>query len=121
MYRCFGCGGDVENINGQCLCGKTTTDHKGRVMGEKFTKIPGQPIYGRTKVRTCPKCGWEGLVIPRLGVGCPDHGVWYKDVKEKYTSTIKEEEETDDTKPKRSERRDFRRRGAAHGQTRRYG
>jgi len=123
MYRCVGCEGVLEDVNGRCECGKTFTNHKGKIDGENFVKIPGQTVCGRTKVRTCPLCGWTGLVIPRIGTGCPIHGIWYKDVKEKpkIQEPQEEEEIKDDTKPKRSERRDYRRRGSPHGKKSRYG
>jgi len=82
MYQCVGCGGDVENVNGQCFCGKTVTNHKGKVEGENYvttdSKTSGQKIIERSKVRTCPHCGWTGLVVPRINLGCPEHGMWYK-------------------------------------------
>lgn len=97
MFKCVGCEGTVESLNGQCFCGKTTTDHKGRVKGENFMEIAGQKIIERSKVRTCPHCGWTGLVIPRIDLGCPDHGIWYKSSGKNYTTEI--EGKDDDREP----------------------
>lgn len=105
MYQCVGCGGDVENINGQCFCGKTSTNHKGKVEGENYvaneSKTSGQKIVEKSKVRTCPHCGWTGLVVPRINHGCPEHGIWYKS--QGVKNITQNEEENDD---RDSERRD---------------
>jgi len=84
MYRCNSCEENVVNINGQCFCGKTTTDHKGRVTGENFSKIQEEGFSERPKLMTCPHCGWKGMVIPRFNIGCPEHKLWYKNVEEKH-------------------------------------
>ena len=77
MYRCVGCEG-VAELGGQCLCGKTEVDHKGRVSGENFVKVDVAHFTGGSGVRTCPHCGWRGFVSERISLGCPSHGIWYK-------------------------------------------
>lgn len=131
MYLCRGCEGYLENIDDQCLCGKTTTDHKGRVKGEDFMKMPGQSLTERSKIRACPHCGWEGLVVPRIGLGCPEHGIWYKDSETKtVTVTIEEKDNTDgdqgpeggdDPKLERARRREENRRRKERETVRRSG
>lgn len=103
MYQCLGCGGNVENTAGQCFCGKTTTDHKGRVSGENYVKINGQVFTEKSKVRTCPHCGWTGLVVPRINHGCPDHGIWYKNSEDTNKSMEDTHDGTDTNNNQRAE------------------
>lgn len=97
MYLCISCGGSVENIDSQCFCGKTSTDLKGKIDGENYVKIDRQDDHEKTKVRTCPHCGWRGLVIPRIERGCPEHGLWYKNTEENQPIIEKEETKDADT------------------------
>ena len=99
MYVCVGCNDSLENIDAQCFCGKTTMDHKGRIKGENFLEIARHNIIERSKIRKCPHCDWEGLVIPKLNMGCPNHGIWYKKPEEKHISAHQEEEPSGDTGP----------------------
>jgi len=77
MYQCVGCEGIVE-IGQTCECGKTEVSRKGKVRGENYRKVESTPKTRKSAVRRCPSCGWKGLVAPRIGLGCPDHGVWFE-------------------------------------------
>ena len=95
MYQCVGCEGIVENINSQCLCGKTMTNRKGKVEGENFSKIPvegfsEEKVFRKARLLACPHCDWQGMVVERFNIGCPDHGIWYKEPEEKHTVTGEE-------------------------------
>ena len=36
------------------------------------------PILNQKAHRAkCPHCGWEGMVIPKFGMGCPKDGIWW--------------------------------------------
>lgn len=100
MYQCAGCEGIVENTEGQCFCGKTITDRKGNVVGENFSEVTDRWVSGKyagekSSRKTCPHCGWEGMVVPRFGIGCPEHGLWYKNTEEKHT-VLEEKEDGDE-------------------------
>jgi hypothetical protein len=76
MYQCIGCETSVDD-SGQCFCGKTCVDHKGRVFGENFVEVHGAArSHPKSSLATCPFCGWRGVLAPRIGLGCPRHGSW---------------------------------------------
>jgi hypothetical protein len=36
-------------------------------------------MNAKTHVNQCPHCHWKGLIIPKLAIGCPEHGVWWQE------------------------------------------
>ena len=84
MIQCNACDEIVQNINGQCFCGKTSTDHKGRASGENYSKTDVERFPEKPKLSTCPHCGWKGMVVPKYNIGCPEHGLWYKNTEEEH-------------------------------------
>lgn len=89
MYQCLICLDSVQE-EGFCLCGRLHLDHKLRPTGEAFIKI--QKSNEKSRLDTCPHCGWRGMVVPKLGLGCPDHGIWWYKGPEEKAIPIKKEE-----------------------------
>lgn len=84
MFLCLICD-EILEVRGYCLCGRLNIDHKDRVQGEYFermkseTKKPEMKAgeFEKSRVDECPHCQWKGLVVPRIGLGCPNHGIWW--------------------------------------------
>jgi len=72
-------------------------------------------MYEKTTLATCPICSWNGLIVPKLNLGCPEHGMWwYKPVEEDITNGNTEGDTLGDTVIDINKRRKSRRKERVH-------
>jgi len=107
MYQCLICM-DVLEGEGYCNCGRTYVDKKHRAKGELFIFLGDRDMNGMSRVDRCPHCGWRGLVVPRMGIGCPEHGMWWYKKEDKNIPSEEDQDETKQPERKRQRRRNKR-------------
>ena len=108
----------MELANTYCTCGRLHLDWKRRVSGEAFVKLGSVQTMKNTSTRIekCPHCDWKGLIVPKLRMGCPEHGEWwYKEPEQIILPQPKDD--TDDRTKKRNERDARRRRDCTDRKT----
>lgn len=105
MYQCLLCW-DVVHKTGFCFCGRLFVNRKNKATGEDFLLIESLKMSDeKTRVANCPHCGWNGLVVPKLNIGCPEHGVWwYKPTERKNIDDKQIEKRGNDIVSRRSNR-----------------